>query len=555
MSKDKNMPMKMSTNMNFDLTHYPYPSRRTATVARNGMVATSQPLASQAGLRVLQQGGNAIDAAIAAAACLTVVEPTSNGIGGDAFAIIWTKGQMYGLNASGGAPQLLTLDAVRQRGHAAAEMPASGWLPVTVPGAPGAWASLSERFGKLAFAQLLEPAIAYADGGYPISPELGVKWARAHEVWQARRGSDNPNGIYDEWFRVFAPDGRAPQAGEMWRSEGHAYALREIAATKGESFYRGVLAERMDRYARENGGLLRKEDLAAFQPEWVQPISVNYRGYDVWELPPNGQGLVALMALNVLGGIPLGAKESVETYHAQIESLKLAFADGKHYITDPARMSVSAEELLSQEYAALRRSLIGTEALMPEPGELPKGGTVYLAAADGEGNMISFIQSNYNGFGSGIVVPGTGISLQNRGHSFSLDAKHANVLEPGKRPYHTIIPGFLTKDGTPIGPFGVMGAFMQPQGHLQVISNLIDYNMNPQAALDAPRWQWTEGKQVLVEAEVPSAISQGLAERGHLIQTMADPKAFGCGQVIWREPSGVLIGGTEPRTDGCIASW
>ncbi|SEO54353.1 gamma-glutamyltransferase family protein [Paenibacillus sp. OV219] len=554
MNKDKETNMNM--NMNYDLTHYPYSSRRTATVARGGMVATSQPLASQAGLRVLQQGGNAIDAAIAAAACLTVVEPTSNGIGGDAFAILWYKGQMYGLNASGGAPSLLTLDAVKQRGYAG-EMPASGWLPVTVPGAPGAWASLSERFGKLPFAQLMEPAIAYADGGYPVSPELSIKWSRAYEVWKARResGGEGASGVYDEWFRVFAPNGRAPRPGEMWRSEGHAFALREIAATKGESFYRGELAERIDRYARESGGLLRKEDLAAFRPEWVQPLSVNYRGYDVWELPPNGQGLVALMALNVLNGIPLGDKDSVETYHAQIESLKLAFADGKHYITDPARMNVSAEELLSQDYAAQRRSLIGAEALMPEPGELPKGGTVYLAAADGEGNMISFIQSNYNGFGSGVVVPGTGISLQNRGNSFSLDPAHANVLEPGKRPYHTIIPGFLTKDGEPIGPFGVMGAFMQPQGHLQVISNLIDYKLNPQAALDAPRWQWTEGKQVLVEAEVPPAIAKGLQERGHHIQVMADRKAFGCGQVIWREPSGVLIGGTEPRTDGCIASW
>ncbi|SFS57652.1 gamma-glutamyltransferase family protein [Paenibacillus sp. BC26] len=535
----------------FNLSEYPYPSRRTAVVAKKGMVATSQPLASQAGLRVLQQGGNAIDAAIAAAACLTVVEPTGNGIGSDAFAIVWYKGQMYGLNASGGAPELLTPEAVRQRGFEA-EMPSSGWLPVTVPGAPAAWAGLSARFGALPFAQLLESAIDYAEGGYPVSPELALKWQRAHEVYSQRSGND-PD--FAEWFRVFAPNGRAPRAGEMWRSPDHARTLRLIAETASESFYRGELAEVIDRYARESGGLLRSTDLAPFQPEWVDPISVAYRGYDVWELPPNGQGLVALMALNMLNGLDLSGYESSDRYHVQIEALKLAFADGKHYITDPNRMKASVEQLLSPSYAALRSSLIGERALMPEPGQLPKGGTVYLAAADGEGNMVSFIQSNYMGFGSGIVVPGTGISLQNRGASFSLDPAHANVLEPGKRPYHTIIPGFITKDGAPIGPFGVMGGFMQPQGHLQVISHLLDHHQNPQAALDAPRWQWMEGKQVAVEGELPNDIVEELKRKGHEIRIVRDRKAYGCGQVIWRDENGVLIGGTEPRTDGCIASW
>ncbi|RAP77780.1 gamma-glutamyltransferase family protein [Paenibacillus montanisoli] len=534
----------------FQLSEYPHPSRRTAVVAGKGMVAASQPLASQAGMRVLQQGGNAIDAAIAAAACLTVVEPTGNGIGGDAFAIVWYKGQMYGLNASGGAPQLLTPEAVKQRGFADA-MPASGWLPVTVPGAPGAWASLAGRFGRLPLAKLLEPAVEYAEGGYPLSPELAVKWERAYEAWQKRNG----DGAFSEWFRVFAPNGRAPRAGEEWRSPDHARTLRLIGETNGEAFYRGELAELIDKAAREGGGLLRKEDMAPFQPEWVDPISVSYRGYDIWELPPNGQGIVALMALNMLNRFDLASLDAETRFHTQIEAMKLAFADGKHYVTDPKHMRASVEQLLSPEYAALRGGLIGEEALMPEPGQLPKGGTVYLATADGEGNMVSFIQSNYHGFGSGIVVPGTGISLQNRGHSFSLDPGHANVLEPGKRPYHTIIPGFITKSGEPVGPFGVMGAFMQPQGHLQVIANLLDHHNNPQAALDAPRWQWMEGKTVAVEAGFPAAIAEELKRRGHDIYTLPDHKAFGCGQIIWREPSGVLIGGTEPRTDGCIASW
>ncbi|QHW31393.1 gamma-glutamyltransferase family protein [Paenibacillus rhizovicinus] len=536
--------------MSFELINYPYPSRRTAAVARKGMVATSQPLASQAGLRVLQQGGNAIDAAIAAAACLTVVEPTANGIGGDAFAIVWHQGKLHGLNASGRSPMALTPDEVRKHGFEAA-MPPDGWLPVTVPGAPSAWAALSERFGRLPFEALLAPAADYAEEGFALSPELGYSWEKAYQSRAAK--TDDP--LFAEWFRVFAPEGRAPRPGEIWRSPDHARTLAKIAATKGEDFYRGELAEALDRFARETGGLIRKEDLAAHRPEWVDPIAVRYRGYEIWEMPPNGQGLVALMALNVLNGIPLSRKDTIETCHAQIEALKLAFVDGLQHITDPVMMQASVERLLSPEYAAQRRGLIGRQAIMPEPGRLPSGGTVYLATADGEGNMVSFIQSNYRGFGSGLVVPGTGISLQNRGASFSLDPAHANVASPGKRPYHTIIPGFITKDGEAVGPFGVMGAFMQPQGHVQVISNMIDFGLNPQAALDAPRWQWIEGKKVLVETAFPETLASQLEERGHLVQPSAERRSFGCGQIIWREPNGVLIGGTEPRTDGCIASW
>ncbi|MFC4808899.1 gamma-glutamyltransferase family protein [Paenibacillus sp. GCM10023250] len=536
--------------MTFDLTHDPYPSRRTAVVARKGMVAASQPLAAQAGLRMLQQGGNAVDAAIATAACLTVVEPTANGIGGDAFAIVWQEGRLHGLNASGRSPMALTPDAARERG-ARESMPVDGWLPVTVPGAPSAWAALSERFGRLPFAALLKPAVEYARDGYAVTPELGATWARSFRAWEAKAGDP----LFAEWFRVFAPEGRAPKPGETWRSPDHARTLEAIAASKGEAFYRGELAEAIDRFARETGGLLRAADLAAHCPEWTDPISVRYRGYDVWEMPPNGQGLVALMALNVLDGIPLAHKDAIETVHAQIEALKLAFVDGRQHITEPAWMKASVEELLSPAYAAQRRQLIGEQAVMPAPGRLPSGGTVYLAAADGEGNMVSFIQSNYRGFGSGLVVPGTGIALQNRGSSFSLDPGHANVVAPGKRPFHTIIPGFLTKDGAPIGPFGVMGGFMQPQGHLQVVSNLIDFGLHPQAALDAPRWQWLEGRKVAIETGFPDHLARQLEQRGHQIQLLLDRKAFGCGQIIWRDPSGALIGGTEPRTDGCVAAW
>ncbi|MDQ0414395.1 gamma-glutamyltranspeptidase [Mesobacillus stamsii] len=296
--------------------------------------------------------------------------------------------------------------------------------------------------------------------------------------------------------------------------------------------------------------------MAAYKPEWVQPIKVNYRGYDVWEIPPNGQGIVALMALNMLKGYELKEKESVDTYHKQIEAMKLAFADAKKYVTDPEKMTVSSEQLLSEEYAEARRSLIGDSARLPEPGTPPKGGTVYLAAADGEGNMISFIQSNYMGFGSGIVIPGTGIGLQNRGADFSLDPSHDNRLDPGKKTYHTIIPGFLTKDNEAVGPFGVMGGYMQPQGHVQVIMNTLDFNLNPQSALDSPRWQWMEGNKVVVENTFPAHIAQALSRKGHDIQFTLDGGGFGRGQIIWRDPvTGVLSGGTESRTDGAIAVW
>jgi gamma-glutamyltranspeptidase/glutathione hydrolase len=535
--------------MNFDALYHPYASRRTTVYAKNGMVATSQPLAAQAGLDVLKRGGNAMDAAIATAAALTVVEPTSNGIGGDAFALVWTNGQIYGLNASGCSPKNISIEAVKRLGHQ--EMPRFGFVPVTVPGAPGAWAAMSERFGKLPLTEVLRPAIEYAEKGYPLSPILGKYWASAFKTYSEHLKGDE----FKHWFETFAPEGRAPKIGELWSSEAHARTLQAIAESNARAFYEGDLAERIDAFSRQYGGFITKEDLAAFKPEWVEPIRVNYRGYDVWEIPPNGQGLVALMALNILKGFEFSYKDDVETYHLQMEAIKLAFEDGKKYITDPRHMNVSVADLLSDAYAEERRRLIGKEAIQPAPGRPNSGGTVYLATADSEGNMVSFIQSNYMGFGSGLVVPGTGIALQNRGHTFSLSPDDANALEPGKRTYHTIIPGFLSKDGQAVGPFGVMGGYMQPQGHVQVVMNTVDFDLNPQAALDAPRWQWIEGKTFEVERGIPEHIVQALSRRGHNIKVALDSGGFGRGQIIWRDEHGVLAGGTEPRTDGSIAAW
>lgn len=533
-----------------DYLYHPYQSKRHTVFARKGMVATSQPLAANAGLEIMQKGGNAIDAAIATAAALTVVEPTSNGIGSDAFALVWVKDKLYGLNASGPAPATLTLEAVKALGHD--KMPAYGMVPITVPGTPAAWAELSRKFGKLSLKDVLAPAIRYAEEGFPLTPILGKYWGIAYKKFKELCDGDE----FNAWFETFAPNGRAPEIGEMWSSPGHAKTLRAIAETDARDFYEGEIADKIDAYVKKHGGFLTKEDLSTYKPEWVEPISVNYKGYDVWEIPPNGHGMVALMALNIYKKLNKPEWQSVQTIHEQIESMKLAFTDGKAFITEEADMPVETAHLLSDEYAEKRYLLIGDEAIDPEPYELPKGGTVYLATADEEGNMVSFIQSNYMGFGSGIVVPGTGIALQNRGHDFSLEKDHPNVLKPGKRTYHTIIPGFLTKDGEAIGPFGVMGGYMQPQGHFQVVLNTVDFLLNPQATLDAPRWQWTEAKKVLVEPEFPNYLVQALIRKGHEIIVSSDCGGFGRGQIIWRNPvTGVLQGGTESRTDGALAAW
>jgi len=536
--------------MNFDPLEYPYDSRRSVNYSKKGMVATSQPLAAQAGLEVLKKGGNAVDAAVATAASLTVLEPTSNGIGGDGFAIIWKDEEMHGLNSSGPSPRNIDIETVKDKGYD--EMPKFGWIPVTVPGIPGAWSSLCEEHGELPFEEVLEPAISYAEEGYPISPILGKYWKGAYKSYKEAIGGKDK---FNNWFDTFAPKGRAPGIGEMWRSEDHAKTLREIAETKAESFYKGKIAEKISEFSKETGGFLDQKDLAGFSPQWVDPLSVEYRGHDVWELPPNGQGMIALQALNILKGFDFDCKESIETYHKQIEALKLAFSDGKKVITDPDHMDVKPKDLLSEDYAAERRELIGEKAIEPEPGRLAEGGTVYLATADKDGNMVSYIQSNYMGFGSGLVVPGTGIALQNRGNTFSLDPEHANCLEPGKRTYHTIIPGFLTREGDAVGPFGVMGGYMQPQGHLQVIMNTLDFGLNPQAALDAPRWRWDEGKKVYLEKKFQDHIGKALARKGHDIEYSLHSGSYGRGQMIWKMDEGTYAGGTEPRTDGHIASW
>ncbi|MGB5854474.1 MAG: gamma-glutamyltransferase family protein [Oceanisphaera sp.] len=534
--------------MKNDALFYPSPSRRMVTYGQRGMVVTSQALAAQVGMDILKQGGNAIDAAVATAAALTVVEPTSNGIGSDAFAIVWVNGELHGLNASGPAPQSISREAVRALGHE--EMPTHGWVPVTVPGAPAAWAALSQRFGKLPFKQLLAPAIDIAEHGFPISPVVSQMWEDAHKAYSTY---DDP--VFTPWFDTFSIDGRAPRIGEIWKAPDHANTLRTIAESNAEDFYHGELAAKIAAYAVEHGGFLCESDLAAFKPEWVEPVSVKYRDYDIWEIPPNGSGMIALMALNILENMD-ASSDQVEILHRQIEALKLAYVDGFRYISEPEHMQVSVKELLSPSYAQQRGTEIGEKALYPQPGDPIRGGTVYLATADADGNMVSFIQSNFKGFGSGVVVPGTGISLQNRGWSFSLDEDHVNRLEPGKKTYHTIIPGFITRNDQAVGPFGVMGGFMQPQGHVQIITSMLDEHYNPQAALDAPRWKWTEGRTIEVEPHFPDHLAQALMRKGHNVIKRTDSLSFGRGQIILRDAeSGTLSAGTEPRTDGAAVAW
>lgn len=449
----------------------------------------------------------------------------------------------------GPAPRSLSVETLAGAGYK--EIPHYGVAPPTVPGAPAAWGELVRRFGRLPLTESMRPAIEYAEQGFPVSPVVGDLWRAAFNTYREFHSE-----AFRHWFETFAPQGRAPVAGEMWRLPEQAATLTAIAETNAEVFYRGDLAEKTAFFFRSHGGYLTAEDLSAFNPDWVEPVSIDYRGYRIWEIPPNGHGIVALMALNILKGYEFHGKDSVETCHRQIEAVKLAFADGLEHIADIGRMRVDVADLLSGGYAADRRCLIGHRAVTPLPGKSPsRGDTVYLASADGEGNMVSYIQSNYEGFGSGMVVPGSGIAMHNRGVCFSSDPKHVNFPEPGKRPYHTIIPGFLTKDGEPIGPFGVMGGFMQPQGHVMVVMNSIDFGLNPQAALDAPRFRWRGGKTVDIEAAFPEHLAEALVRRGHDVKRgEVGDRDFGRGQIIWRTGSGVLAGGSEPRADGQIAA-
>ncbi|MBO4872027.1 MAG: gamma-glutamyltransferase family protein [Lachnospiraceae bacterium] len=536
----------------FDPLRQKYPSQRYPIYARGGMVNCSSPMASAAGLEMLQKGGSAMDAIVAAAAALTVTEPTHNGLGSDAFALIWSEKdqKLFGLNASGPAPMLASIGRITADGNDDhGKMPLHGWTPVTVPGAPAAWAAISRRFGRLKMTETLAPAIRYARDGYPLAPVLCENWKNSAENY--RRIWRSP--CFDAWFKTFTPEGIPLEAGEMMRLPDHADSLESIAESEAEAFYRGELAHRIDAESRKYGGYLRYEDLAAYQPEWVEPARVNYRGFEVCEIPPNGQGIVALMALNILNNFELKEKDSPETAHRQIEALKMAFADARHYVTDPKEMTIDYHRLLDPAYGAKRASEMQDTARIWSHDVPPGSGTVYLCAADGEGNMVSYIQSNYKGFGSGIVVEGTGISLQNRGWDFSLDPQAANCLKPGKKSYHTIIPGFLMKDGLPVGPFGVMGAYMQPQGHVQVVSNYVDFHMDPQQALDAPRFQWIRDLTVTVETRYDMNLAQALKRRGHAVSVDMNTVLFGRGQMIVRLPNGVLVGGTESRTDSNIA--
>lgn len=535
---------------NFDGQIYPYFSCRRVVYAKRGMVCTSQPLASQAGLQILQRGGNAVDAAITTAICQTILEPTNNGLGSDCFALVWVKDKLYGLNGSGYAPENLTAAKVHKHGFNE-KIPYRGWCAVTIPGAPSAWAELHKRFGKLSFAELFESAIYYAEKGFPVSPIVAHFWQKGLDVLTPYKNDP----AITPWFSTFTFDGIVPKTGDIVKLSDHAKTLRLLAESYCESLYRGELAEKLVEFSNKTGGYLSKDDLSDYRAEWQEPIAIDYRGYKVWEMPPNGHGITALMALNILKGFDFTEKNSVDTFHKQIEAMKLAFADGMHYIADPRYMKTKVADLLDEKYAAQRRNLIGEQALTPTIGKPFCGGTVYLCTADEEGNMVSFIQSNYKDFGSGIVLPGYGLNLNCRAAGFSLDETSDDYLMPRKKPYHTIIPGFLTKDEKAIGPFGVMGEYMQPQGHVQVIMNTVDFLLNPQASLDAPRWQWIEDKKIFIEDTVAPEIIAGLIERGHEIKVMSDYTSFGRGQIIWRDNNGVLAGATEPRADGTVAAW
>ena len=535
--------------LKFDPYYHRYPSRRNLIFGHKGMVSTTHPIASQAGITVMKAGGNAFDGAVAAAAALTVVEPTSNGIGGDAFAILSKDGELFGINGSGRSPRNLTIQWLKENGYD--KIPKNGPLPVTVPGVVSVWAEINKRFGRISLEEVLKPAIEIARDGHAVHTTVAHNWKQA-----AIRYSELIDMPYIKpWFEHFTIDGRTPNPGELWRAEDQARTLELIASSNGESFYRGELAEKISAFIKASGGLMEMEDLAAHFAEWVQPITTSFRDYDIWEIPPNGQGINVLMALGILDKLEKGYIEDVDSIHRAIEAMKLGFEDGNRIIGDQEFMDDSWEAVLQSAYLKIRAGIISDRARLPLDTQPKRGGTVYLAAADGEGNMISYIQSNYWGFGSGLVVPGTGIALHNRGYDFVCEEGHPNSLLPGKRPYHTIIPGFLTKDGKPVGPFGVMGAYMQPQGHLQVMLNTIEFGLNPQDALDAPRWQWVGGNKIQVEKSFPTELAEALMRKGHEVSVNLDTGSFGRGQIIWRDENGVLCGGTESRADGYIAVW
>ncbi|HVN86329.1 MAG TPA: gamma-glutamyltransferase [Candidatus Binatia bacterium] len=525
-------------------------SQRSMVMGPSGMVCTSQALASTAGMQVLQRGGNAIDAAICAAAVLGVVEPFSTGIGGDCFMLIWhgNDQRLFGLNGSGRAPLGATVDSIRARGGEA--MPMHGMMPVTVPGAVHAWCSALERFGTQSLAAVLEPAIHYAADGFPVTEIISYQW----NLIVSAGVLSHPDAL-----RTFATDGRAPRLGEIFRMPALAGSLRRLAIGGADEFYRGALAEELVAFARSNGGLHTRADFAAHASEWVEPIATAYRGYTLCEIPPNGQGLTALIALNILeqfdlSSLPLGSPDCL---HLRIEAIKLAFADRNRYIADPAHVPVPTDALLSKEYARRRAALIDPQRALPvvQPGLVPVGtDTVYLTTADREGNVVSLINSLFMPFGSGMVAGDTGIVFHNRGYGFSLDPAHPNCIAPGKRPFHTIIPAMLLKEHRPIVSFGVMGGDVQAQGHVQVVSNMVDYGCNIQEALDFPRFNYLDGINVAIEDDYESATRTELTRRGHAV--LGESAAllrggFGGGQGIMIDPAtGAYWGGSDRRKDG-----
>lgn len=517
------------------------------------MVATSQPLAVAAGLEILQQGGNAADAAVATAAALNVTEPTSTGIGGDCFALYYDAStrQISALNGSGRAPRALTLERLRREGFVD-ELPPFHPYTITVPGACAGWCDLVARHGRLPMSAVLAPAIHLAEQGFPVAPITALFWERAVER-QLRRA---PGGL------ELTIEGRAPRPGEIFRNPGLARTFQRVAEGGKSAFYAGEIASAIAATVQAAGGCMTEEDLSQHQSTWEQPISIVYRGLRVWECPPNGQGLAALLGLNLLEGFSISelAPHSARRLHLMIEAMRLAFADALWYVADPAFNPAPVDRLLSKEYAAERRRLIGTRraALDALPPDLrPGADTVYLSVVDGEGNACSFINSNYMGFGTGIVPRGWGFSLQNRGHNFSLDPNHPNALAPGKRPYHTIIPALATRsDGSLFASFGVMGGFMQPQGHLQVVISLVDDHLDPQTALDHPRFYVevnARDEPVALEAGIPERVMAELAEMGHPVNMLQgrERAVFGRGQIILKDQDGVLWGGSDPRADGC----
>jgi len=531
--------------MTFDWNN-PYPTVRTPVFARN-VVATSQPLAAQAGLHVLQHGGNAVDAAIAAAAVLTLVEPCSNGLGSDNFAILWDPAttQLHGLNSSGIAPAAWTLEHFRRKyGDDTAKRPTRGWDSVTVPGAVAGWSLLHRRFGKMPFGDILAPARHYAERGYAVSTIVQQKWALAAPILKDLPG----------WAEHFMPRGRAPHVGEHFTLAGAARTLQLVAERGGEAFYKGEIAQAIARHAQATGGALTAADLAHYwdwvqSNGWVGTISTGFHGHQVHEIPPNGQGIAALICLGILRhtDVESYALDSADWQHVAIEAMKLAFADVYQYVADPRAMTVTPAQMLDNGYLAQRARLIDMKRAQAMTAGTPQGGTVYLSAVDADGMMVSFIQSNYMGFGSGVVVPGYGISLQNRGAGFSLDPAHPNCVAPGKRPFQTIIPAFLMKDGQPAMSFGVMGGNMQPQGHVQALLRMLLKQQQPQAACDAPRWRVMHGLDIEIESAMGQSVAEALMARGHRITQSKDSYMdFGSAQFIWR------LG--DPATDGYVAA-